>query len=58
MNAFDQLSDEDRAILVFLETYFEQRGMTGAMAMLRNGGTKTDDLRLVIDGSRDLWKRQ
>jgi hypothetical protein len=58
MIATDQLSDEDRAILLFLETYFERHGMKGALAMLRNEETKVADLRAVIDGNRELWKRQ
>jgi len=54
----DQLSDEDRSILAFLERYFERQGTKAALAMLRNDGTKLDDLCVVMDGCRYLYLRR
>ena len=58
MPTSDQLTDEYRAIVLFLEIYFEQQGMHIALAILRNPGTKVDDLRAVIDGYRHLYLRE
>ena len=55
MKASDRLTNEERSILVFLESYFEQHGMRGALAMLRNVETKPDDLRMILEGYRHLW---
>ena len=54
----DQLTDEERTMLVFLENYFEQHGMAGALAMLSNEGTKLEDLRVVIAGYRHFYRRK
>ena len=54
MSTTDQLSDEERAIIAFLEVYFEKHSMRYALAMLRNENTTPDDLRAVIDVFRDL----
>jgi hypothetical protein len=58
MATSDSLTDEEHSIVLFLERYFEQHGMRGVLAMLRSVDTKPADLRLVIDGYRDLWQRQ
>jgi hypothetical protein len=54
----DPLTAEEHSILLFLESYFAERGMRGALAMLRNPDTKPADLRAVIGYYRDLWQRQ
>ena len=55
MSTTDQLTDEERAIVAFLEVYFEKHRMRYALAMLRNERTNLDDLRVVIDLYRDLF---
>jgi hypothetical protein len=55
MTINDELTDEEKAILAFLLTHFEEQGMHGALAMLRNPRTKLDDIRAVIDGYRRLY---
>jgi hypothetical protein len=54
----DNLTDEERAIVAFLESYFEKQGMRAALAMLRNPETKIEHLRALIDGYRELFQRE
>jgi hypothetical protein len=58
MSARDSLTDEECSIVLFLERYFEQHGMTRVLAMLTNTNTKPDDLRTISDGYRELYQRQ
>ena len=58
MSTTDQLTDEERAIVAFVEVYFEKHRMPGALAMLRNERTTPDDLRAVIDTFRDVYLNQ
>lgn len=58
MSARDELTAEDRSILMFVETLLEQRSMSMALAMLRSERTKAKDLREVIEGFRELYRRQ
>ena len=58
MSARDQLTAEDRSILLSVETLLEQRSMSMALAMLRSERTKTKDLREVIEGFCQLYRRQ
>jgi len=54
MSTTDQLTDEEPAMVAFLEVFFEKRSMPYAVAMLRNQKTTPDDLAAVIDVIRDL----
>jgi hypothetical protein len=58
MTATDQLTDEEKEILIFLESYFEQHGARHSLAMLRNVDTKADDLRTIIEGYRWLYQSE
>jgi hypothetical protein len=58
MSARDELTAEDRSILAFVEMLLEQRSMSMALAMLRSERTKVKDLREVIEGFRELYRRQ
>jgi len=51
-------SREELSILLFLETHFERSGMSEALNMLRNPGTKVEDLRAIINGYRDVYRYQ
>jgi len=54
----DELTAEERSILLFLVTYFKQNGMRGALEMLRNPDSNPADLRPIINHYRDLWRRR
>ena len=58
MSTTEQLTDEERAIVAFLEVYIDKHRMPGALAMLRNERTRPDDLRAVIHAFRDLYLNQ
>ena len=49
----DQITDEERSIVKFVEAHVEKRGMNLALAMVRNPETKPADLRAVIDHYRE-----
>lgn len=55
MAAHEELTDQERPILVFAETDLTKRGLKLAMAMVRNPKTKPADLRAVIDYYRERW---
>lgn len=42
-------SDEERSILLFIDTYFARGGMSETLRMLRNPETKLEELRAIID---------
>lgn len=54
----DELTDEEKAILAFLETYFEKHDMSGTLAIVRDSETKVDDLREVIAVYRWLYQSE
>jgi hypothetical protein len=54
----DQITDEERSIVKFVEAHVEKRGMYLALAMVRKLETKPADIRAVIAYYRDLWRRQ
>ncbi len=54
----DQLTDEERSILSFVEADLEKRGWNLALEMVRNPDIKLIDHRTVIDGYRHRWRWQ
>lgn len=50
-----ELTDEEKSILVFLETYFETHRMRTSLAMVRNVDADLDDMPAIIDGHRHLY---
>ena len=52
----DELSDEERAIMVFLKRYFEQAGMPNALWIL-NESENIADVRAILNGYREFYKR-
>ena len=51
----DELSDEERAIMVFLKRYFERAGMPNALWIL-NESENISDVRAVLGSYRELYK--
>ena len=51
-------SDEERSILLFLETHFAQGGMSETLRMLRSPRTKVEDLRAIIEAYRNFYRCQ
>ena len=51
----DQLSDEERAIMVFLKRYFEASGMPNALWIL-NESERIADVRAILNCYRDFFK--
>ncbi len=58
MNLANKLTDEEKAIIGFVQTYFERQGMFHALEVLRNPDTKLGDLRTVIVKYRKLYETQ
>src|SRR5262245_50616301 len=54
----DELTAEEHSILSYVETILEKRRMGPALAMLRDERTKLEDLRAIIEGFRELYRRQ
>jgi len=57
LTAHNELTDEERSILAFAEADLIKRCMKMALAMVRNTDIELIDLRTVIDGYRDRWRR-
>ena len=51
----DDLSEEERAIMVFLKRYFEAADMPNALWIL-NDSENVSDLRAVLEGYREFYK--
>jgi hypothetical protein len=51
----DELSDEERAIMVFLKRYFELAAMPNALWIL-NESENIADVRAVIQAYREFYK--
>lgn len=51
-------SEEERSILLFLETHFERSGMSETLRILRNPRTKVEDLRAIIEAYRNFYRYQ
>ena len=51
-----ELSDQERAVMVFLKRYFEAEGMPNALWIL-NESENISDIRAILNGYRELVKR-
>ena len=56
MTISDELSDEERAIMVFLRRYFEAAGMPNALWIL-NESENLSDVRAMLEYYREFYKR-
>jgi hypothetical protein len=52
----DELSDEERAIMVFLKRYFEASGMPNALWIL-NESENIADVRAILNGYREFYQK-
>ena len=50
----DELSDEERAIMIFLKRYFES-GMPNALWILKES-ENVSDVRAILEGYREFYK--
>ena len=55
MTISDELSDEERAIMVFLKRYFEAAGMPNALWIL-NESENISDIRAMLNAYREFYK--
>ena len=51
----DELSDEERTIMVFLKRYFESAGMPNALWILKKSDN-ISDVRAILDSYREFYK--
>jgi hypothetical protein len=52
----DELTAEERLILVFVEAEFRKRGMMLALAMVQDPDFKLIDLRTLVGRYRERWQ--
>jgi len=58
MSTRDQLTEEERSILAFVQADFKKHGLHRALEIVQTPNIKLIELRTVIDSYRDRWQRQ
>ena len=58
MSTRDQLTEEERSILAFVQADLKKHGMNRALAIVQKPDVKLVDLRTVIESYQDRWRRQ